>query len=321
MRNKGRCIALVAAGAMLFGACGGASGTSYDDVSATTATKGASRGVVIHDRLVNAAATTVEAGSARVAMTMTMRMPGTTAEGTVTAEGVEDFTTHDAQLTMDMRSLLSQIAPEESTGDATVEIRIVGHAIYMKYPAAFAPLMGSQTPWLEIDLSQAAGALGLPEGALDQYQQNDPTQYLRYLTGVSSDVQTVGHEAVRGVDTTHYHATIDLAKGMSTVPDAARNKLGVDAQALDKMYAQLQKQLGSSTLPVDVWIDGSGRLRRLAMNMSTKDAGVGIEMELYDYGVAVHVEAPPADQVTDLFSMLRGGRDAGTGAYGSSLPD
>jgi hypothetical protein len=322
MRNKGRCLALVAAGAMLFGACGGASGSSSDDVSATTAAKSPSAGVVIHDRLVNAAATTVDAGSARVAMTMTMHIPGTTAVGTVKAEGVEDFTTHDAQLTMDMDSLLSQIAPDQYSGDTSVEVRIVDHALYMKYPESFAPLMGSRTEWLKIDLSGAASQMGLPDGALDQYEQNDPSQYLRYLTGVSSDVQTVGHEAVRGVDTTHYHATIDLAKGMSTVPKGLRNKLGVDAQVLDKMYAQLQKQLGSTTLPIDVWIDSGGRLRRLAMEMSTKAAGVGIDMELYDYGVAVHVEAPPADQVTDLFSMLRGGTsNTGSGSYGSGLPD
>jgi hypothetical protein len=42
------------------------------------------------------------------------------------------------------------------------------------------------------------------------------------------------------------------------------------------------------------------------MDMGIEGLQMSLDMELYDYGVAVAVEAPPADQVSDLSSVLGG---------------
>jgi hypothetical protein len=65
----------------------------------------------------------------------------------------------------------------------------------------------------------------------------------------------------------------------------------------------MQGLLGSE-MPVDVWIDDDGLLRRMSMDMSVAGQTAHLQMEIWDYGVDVNVEAPPADQVGDMGSML-----------------
>ena len=111
----------------------------------------------------------------------------------------------------------------------------------------------------------------------------------------------VGHDKLRDVDTTHYHATIDLTKALDRVSADVAQRLGIDPDQLGKSFEQLRTQAGSDELPMDVWVDANGRLRRMRMEMGAASGGVHIDMEMYDYGVDVSVQAPPADEVTDLF--------------------
>ena len=62
--------------------------------------------------------------------------------------------------------------------------------------------------------------------------QSDPPQFLAYLETVSAGVTKVGTETMRGVDTTHYHATLDLAKAVdrADVPPSLRDELSRSQQ-------------------------------------------------------------------------------------------
>jgi hypothetical protein len=310
-------LTLVVAGGLALGACGGNAGDSTSSGSgasgsAPTAAAGAHSGVVIRDRLVDAASTTMDAGSARISMKMSMAAPGQS-DAQITADGLTDFATGDMQMTMDMGPLLSQLAPGQAgSADTSVELRLVDKVMYIKYPAVLAQGMGTEKPWLSMDLGAALGDLGLPQDSLGQFEQTDPTQYLQYLAAVSSDVTEVGHDKLRDVDTTHYHATIDLTKALDRVPADVAQRLGIDPDQLGKSFDQLRTQAGRDELPMDVWVDANGRLRRMRMEMGAASGGVHIDMEMYDYGVDVSVQAPPADEVTDLFSML-----GGLGQYGA----
>ena len=113
---------------------------------------------------------------------------------------------------------------------------------------------------------------------------NTPADVMTSLRSVSSTITEVGQESVRGTNTTHYSFTIDGAKAYQGAgPNVA--------------------------IPADVWLDSSGRLRRMHM---TVDLGaftgsilgsVGktftVNMELFDFGTEVRVSAPPPDQVVD----------------------
>ncbi len=129
---------------------------------------------------------------------------------------------------------------------------------------------------------RSAGGLGdaNPGGTLDA------------LRG-AGDVEKVGTDTLRGVETTHYRATIDPQKALDKTPADLRDKV---QQGLD--------QLGGS-IPVDVWIDGDGQTRKITMDIDAKTGTVATTMEYYDFGTEVDVSAPPADDVFDSPRPLR----------------
>jgi hypothetical protein len=120
------------------------------------------------------------------------------------------------------------------------------------------------------------------------------SDYLEYLQGVSSDARVEGHETLHGANTTRYAATLDLARALTRIHDAARR--AIVRHALD--------QFGIAKVPARVWIDDAGRLRKLTMSMdlsgvaARRGAAPGSHprivesMELFDFGVPVDVQAP-----------------------------
>ena len=90
-------------------------------------------------------------------------------------------------------------------------------------------------------------------------------------------VQTVGTETVDGVSTTHYKATIDLAKAADTVGGPAKEAV---QHLIDKG--------GPSYVPVDVWIGDDGLVRKLTVDETVSNDGetatLHLTLDLSDYG-------------------------------------
>jgi hypothetical protein len=120
-------------------------------------------------------------------------------------------------------------------------------------------------------------------------QSTDLESSLRYLSGVTDDVQRLGSERVRGVSTVRYSATVDLDKVADSLPDDERDA-----------YRKQTQQLQTKTLPVELWIDDAHRLRRLTYGLDLKRLGVsepGLERldftaELYDFGEPAPIRVP-----------------------------
>jgi hypothetical protein len=230
---------------------------------------------------------TTKAGSARMAMVMdgpgvTMHGEGVTALGEV--KGTMSMTMSVAGQTIDM------------------EMRMLGDVIWIKMPALTAETGGK--PWLELNLTELSKRADVDFEALQQFRQNDPTQSLAYLEGASDDVKEVGKEDVRGVATTKYQGTFDLSKAAKNAPtDRAR-----------KAIQSIADQLGGTTMPTTVWIDAEGRLRKMTQSIDLskmkKAAGASgtmtVTMELFDFGVDVDVQQPPANEVGDGSVLLKG---------------
>jgi len=168
--------------------------------------------------------------------------------------------------------------------------------VYEKFPASLAAALPPGKSWVKVDLNSANG---LSQG------QSDPCQGVDYLRGASDKVTRVGTEDVRGTPTTHYRTVADL--------NAAAAKSPNGRAAIESTI----KLLGSSTQPLDVWVDAQGRVRRLRYTIdlarskaatSTSDVPgkVTSTLDLFDFGVPVQATIPPADQVTDV-SALSGG--------------
>lgn len=120
--------------------------------------------------------------------------------------------------------------------------------------------------WLRGDLASLSGAFPF---RLDQID-DDPSKFVK-------DLEEDGSGVVRGVDTTRYRGTFDLS---SNVPQTSAQPL---ASALTR------------GIPVSLYIDDEGLLRRMAILLSQSSAmQVRMTMDLYDYGKPVKIAEPPA---------------------------
>lgn len=159
-----------------------------------------------------------------------------------------------------------------------------GTSIYLRIPL-LRQTYPSLKPWVKIDLRHAARS-----GGLDSFLQfgagGDPSTVLAYLKGVGK-LHDEGSEKVRGTPTTHYSGTIDVQKLKG-------------GEALRRLTNQ-------STIPIDVWVDGDGYVRRerwkQTTNFGNAKSHLDINLELFDFGTPVQAEAPPATDVTDLSKL------------------
>lgn len=238
----------------------------------------------------------VEAGTSRVSLELTMTGVGDKPV-TITGEGVQDSQEHRARFTFD----LSEVGELSGGGVQLGEIDLLldGFTLYMNLP--FLETAGLK-PWVEIDLQALAQEGGFDLGSLRGLSQTDPTQVLQYLRAASDDIEEVGEEDVRGVGTTRYRMSIDLDKVAQQAPEEAR-------AAIEELLAES----GLETIPAEVWIDGDGLVRRIELAYEGMEFTPGqkgdmdLRLELYDYGVEVDVQAPPADQIMSFQDLLQAG--------------
>jgi hypothetical protein len=210
-------------------------------------------------------------------------------------DGEADFSAHRGHMLID----LSQFGLPGPPIDAVFDNAIV----YEKFPPALGAALPPGKSWVKVDLATAGQSVGVDSG-LGQAQAGDPSQTLDYLRGVTGNVARVGTDDIRGTHTTHYRTTVDLRKAADQSPTAR-----------DAINSTI-KLLGSSSQPLDVWIDAQGRVRRIhyTVDLSKSKAttpsipgSATFTLDLFDFGVPVQATIPPADQIADL-SALSGGR-------------
>ena len=257
------------------------------------------------DKLAQAAETTNKADTMHSAMTMRISVPGT-APVTMTAKGAFDNTAKRGSMTLDMSDFAREIPAGQALADPKLwrgeEVFDFAKSpvIYMRFPFMSKALPGAK-PWIRIDMQRLGKRVGLDFGALMQSGQSNPTQQLDYLRSVSGDLKELGKESVGGVETTHYRGTVDLEDYVKLVPAAQR-------ASVRKTIQQVEKNMGgASTYPVDVWVDSSDRVRRMAFDMKADTpqgtVTTSMQMDLSDFGAPVDVKLPPASQTVDFDAL------------------
>lgn len=249
--------------------------------------------------LLAAATATTKTGSARYTLHMTMTGPNgqTTAQG----HGITSFT-HPVRASISMVMQVPGLATPMSVSE-----RVLGTTIYMKMPLLQNEIPGAK-PWMKLDLEAMGKAHGIDFGAIMNSSSSNPATIMSYLQGISSNIQNIGTETVNGVQTTHYKATVDVRRMIAhlerTNPKAASSMQ--HAMALT----------GTSSEPVDVWIDDQGLLRQETVHtgMPAQGTSMTFTMNLSDFGVAVDVTAPPASQTSDFMKLLRQAQSSAGGA-------
>jgi len=265
--------------------------------------------------LADAASTSADAATGRFEFSLEMTFPGSEEPFGFSGAGAFDTTADRAALSFDMSALASMLgglfagmagpdAPDLGDPDAwRIDAVQDGLVMYMRFPAVAEQLPGG-TSWVRMDLRSPGKAQGFDFSQLEQLTSNDPRKILEYLRAVSGEIETVGAEELRGVETTHYRATVDLRRYDTLVPPAKREELKT-------MLGEIVEQSGIGDVPVDVWVDEFGLVRKLTMAFSatqpgtTESATVSMSFELYDYGKDVEIDVPPASDVVDASALER----------------
>jgi hypothetical protein len=253
------------------------------------------------DPVAQAATKTADAKSMRIEMRMTMASPEFGSKPViVTTKG----------FAAGNRSAMSMRMPAiEGVDLGQLEFRLDGLVMYMRMPflQAAAPQL---KPWIKIDLRKAGKDLGIDLDALMELStQTDPTKALDFLKA-AGDVKELGEATVRGVQTTRYKGVIDLERYADQLE---KNGGGKAAASSIRKAIELT---GSSTMPIELWIDEDSLVRRMAWEQAVsaepgKDpTTVKATMDLFDYGANVKVVIPPDNQTSSIDDLEKLG-DAG----------
>lgn len=164
---------------------------------------------------------------------------------------------------------------------STLKERILDGVLYLQPPG--------QAAYFNLPLKEL-GATSLADTA-------NPGSAAQLLSAMGDDTTAVGSETIHGAKTTHYKGTIDVAKAKAEATNDFAKK------AVQRLLDN-----GATTIPADVYLDDKGRLRRLIEHITLTIKGVKADsttqIDLYDFGVKVDVQKPPADQIKDGAPLL-----------------
>lgn len=238
------------------------------------------------DRLRASVAATRAEESSRISLVVAEAVGGTTGQqrgggenvDRFAAEGEIEFETSDLSLIFDLEE---QGIP--NTDGESAEIRQIGDVFYVEVPGA--------DRWIQLDAGGIAETLGDPSGLRSAIGAS-PNALLDLLAG-TEQARRIGSEDVRGETAEHFTASVDVA-------DAAEDAEGESRAALER----LSEQLAQTALPIEVWLDDDDRVVRMRIPVILEATAeepepprVTTTLELFDFGVEVSVEAPPADQI------------------------
>ncbi|GGX89828.1 putative lipoprotein [Streptomyces minutiscleroticus] len=220
---------------------------------------------------------TEQAGSARLKLTTTAVTDGRSES--VSGSGVIDLRNGTSEVRLGMKG-------EE------LEQRVVDRVLYQKPPEGSGQLPKGKS-WTKVDLGKLQSS-----GAMGNTQVSNPADSLAYTRSLSEEnVEKVGTEKIGGVRTTHYRVDVDLGKL---------------AEGNAEQERKLRQRLGDE-VPVDLWIDDEGLMRRQQVSLTVKDASgqgsgrkatVKTVMNLSGFGTPVDVSAPPAGDTADMTDEL-----------------
>jgi len=204
----------------------------------------------------------VEDFKAAVDSATTAHMSMTTGAGgtSFTAEGEVDYQTTPPEMAMSMSN--------PTMGDETMDVRLVDGFFYLNLGQM------SQGKFVKVDVNDPSSPLG------DMTQLTnamDPVQTFEQFSSGLEKVTYVGEESVQGEDLDHYVLTLDTTK--------VEMLQGTGTEGLPE------------TLDYDLWLDDEDRMRQVKIDMGETGA---VDMEIYDWDEPVEIEAPPADEITEL---------------------
>jgi len=222
-----------------------------------------------------------------------------------TGEGVTDVRGQRGTAHMDMSQMAELAKQEGQSGPVAdpdtwqMDMVFDRRFYYMKFPLAQAELGGKE--WMKFDMLKTSKALGIdPAITRASQQQGDPAMSLRFLRSVSDDVEQLGTETIRGMETTHYRATVDFRQYPELVAPDKRDEA---RRSVDRL---IELSGGEETADMEVWIGKDKLVHRMKQEQNMKLPGQNqvtrstFTMDFVDYGAKVRIVPPDKDEVRDI---------------------
>lgn len=233
------------------------------------------------------------------------------------------------------RQLGEPVPPEMSALDLTIEMAADGEVMYMRIPgmaamfdqagaedvpAEMGPLLELGDRWGRLDIAAVGESVGMADvqSVFGATQAGDPGIYLDLVAG-ADEARELGDDRVRGVPVHGLAADItlgDLFEEQGIDPEDYVAQFGGGAAGSPAAVAGALDAFLTGALPVEVWVDDDGYVRRLTIEMDLvemlagldlldppQELSVGTSMDFFDYGdESINIEMPDDwVDVTDAF--------------------
>jgi hypothetical protein len=142
-----------------------------------------------------------------------------------------------------------------------MEARFIGRTTYI------GAVLKGKMRWLKEDNNQPTGTQLFIPGVGAK-----PDRILALLIKSSKEVEVLGEDKIRGVSAKHYRTHLDETQSEEFTDEMGR------------------------PVVIDAWIDDNGLVRRLRIP-DEQPAPTAMTFDLFDFGVEVKVEVPPADEL------------------------
>lgn len=318
-----RFLALLTVLALVAASCGGGEAdpvsttagdatTTTAAVAETTTTVAPPGEVMTLDSFLSEAKAGIEE-SYRFSATISSDGPALQAEGltegmNMTVTAAIDPANNASSISMDMGDLFSstsdfdtsELTPDEIAAlSEPIEIITIGTQSWTRM-GFFAAMFGIDPSFY---VEGRGDMVGVEDMAADFAAPEDFTQLFE---DADADVEDLGIEVIRGVETRHIRAIVDGEKMAATVDPAERDEFETNFPS-------------DVEFPIDVWVgEDDGRLYRYVFEMTelalaqTDDPDMEgidflrVEVEAWDYGVDPGITAPPADMVVSEEELTAG---------------
>jgi hypothetical protein len=194
----------------------------------------------------------------------------TVAAGTVTISGAgNELMAHGKLQAIDLTETVPPVG----------EMRIVVDAgkTYLKLPPA---LDHTGKPWQLVSPASTNPVLRQLGSTLQSVQQSASLDQFTTFTSAARVTRHI-QETLDGSPVTHYGLSVDIAKLPATLPGK-----------------QQLAAAGVTTLPMDLWVDRQGRLRKVTENLTVKGQHVATTVEIGQFDAPVTITPPPVDQTS-----------------------
>lgn len=155
-------------------------------------------------------------------------------------------------------------------------VRVDGKT-FVKLPPAQST---SGKPWALVTTSSSNPVVRAMAGSLAAADEVTGLDAASIFIDAARDLKYLGTSSIAGASTGHYSLIVDV------------NRLPADYP-----QKQLLVTAGLTKLPVQLWVDMDGRLRKLTERLTVSGQTVNTVVTLGNFDAPVHITAPPPDHV------------------------